>query len=192
MDAGLDGRVWGELNGEELHEYRSCGGSKGAMIDLTTPTVPEPLPLPKSVDVDPVDKQHTIDALKWATGVRDPDMLNVVHATLPDTVLREQEHKHKESIGMRGVCAVVLHSAVADGHPTKKLTLSHSVVMKDRIAESFNDYLIGRGLDPEERLPRNCLSHFINENAWFPRPSAHQLKSCGTCIEHGLLALKAG
>ena len=97
-------------------EYRNCGGSKGAMIDLTTPTVPEPLPLPNSVDVDPMDKQRTIDALEWATGMRDLDMLNVLHASLPGTVLREQEHKYKESIDLRdGGARKVRHIGLCSG-----------------------------------------------------------------------------
>ena len=162
-----------ELHGEELLKHRSCGLSSSGLIDLTPdPPVPTHVPTSPSKGAEIVAAQNlqlekksssaegTLEeALKWSTGVKDEGILSGMIAALPDGVIQEQLQLFRDS-----------KSQIVPAQKEKpKLTLHMNLSVGTKAAQEFNQHLQVLGLNADQRLPRNCIAHFIRDNCIVPK-----------------------
>ena len=162
-----------ELHGEELLKHRSCGSSSSRLIDLTSdPPVPthEPASHSKGAEIAAAqdlqldtNSSSALDtyaeALQWATGVKDEGILSGMAAALPHGVLQEQLQKFEDSKSQ-----IV---PAQEGKP--KVTLHMNLAVATKAVQQFDQHLKVIGIHGAQRLPRNCIAHFIRDMCIVPK-----------------------
>ena len=177
-----------ELHGEELLKHRSSGLSSLGVIDLIQdppgPLVPTHEPAPPSKGTEMVaagqelqlgtnssssaEGTH-VQALQWATGVKNEGVLSSIAAALPPGVLQEQIRKFSESKSESNSQIVAV--------PTeKKLTLHMNLSSGEAVARAFDAHLQVLGVKGALRLPRNCIKNFIRDTCIVPKTNQHPSK----------------
>ena len=115
----------------------------------------------------PITPAH-LKALSWATGLPETESLVDLANSLPEVVLNKQ---------------LALHQAEQAGAPAPPaapgpmLVHKHLVKSRMQVAEAFEQFLVGMGWTPGQRVPRNACGTFRAEYLKGQIPSSRNLRT---------------
>jgi hypothetical protein len=93
-----------EIDGAEVHAFRSCGSGKTTSAEVGE-SVAEPVcPQSSEQNAERAIEVHksceadgALEALKWSTGFKDDSVLRGLLVSLPDPIINEQIRLHQDS-----------------------------------------------------------------------------------------------
>lgn len=164
----------GELDGNALAMHRDCRKVPSCafkVVDLTAnddvlPTEKDDSAVAELPARSTEDTEKYIPALMWSTGLDDAGILHGLLRALPDAVLHEQLHAYEQ----RGLCDAPQVVQVKIKFPERRL------LAQDDLSAKFDAYLREKGLDDEQKLPKNSVAEFLKETCVVPV----KCKSAGT------------
>ncbi len=159
-----------EVRREDIEAYRSGGGP-------ATPDAPDSPAEGAALAFDDIavalaqaavaaDDALSLEAFKWATGMRDESLLVALAASLPRVVQEEQIRLYKASLDI----------AAAEKKEVQTILVNQNLLKsRMQVSAAFDDYLKTLGWTAGQRVPRHATTNSLTTQMW-AQPATLEMK----------------